>query len=131
MRARDGRPIAHLYMFPQGETGMTDTTLSREQALALLQRLATDDEFRTSYEASPAAALKSAGISAALVDSLTPASVAPTKLRAKDVFQRAYDEVREEIAEVCLCHRPPTISLKSGGTTRAKGDGTTTSFSDP
>lgn len=110
---------------------MTTTTLPRAQALALLQRLATDDVFRKTYEESPAAALKSAGIPSELVDSLEATSVAPTTLRPKEVFERAYQQVRKEIAEVCLCHRPPAISLTTGGATRDKADDTTTSFSEP
>ena len=110
---------------------MTDTSLPREQALALLQRLANDDAFRTSYETSPAAALKAAGISAEIIAALAPTSLAPTRLRSREAFQKAYEQVREKEAEVCLCHRPPEISLRSGSRTRDGDGGATTSFSEP
>lgn len=110
---------------------MTKTTLPRAQALALLQRLATDDAFRTTYQQDAATALKSAGVPEDVVDSLEATSVAAATLRAKEVFQRAYEQVRDDLAEVCLCHRPPTISLTGAGATRAKADDATTSFSEP
>jgi len=110
---------------------MTDTMLPRGQALALLQRLATDDAFRATYQASPAAALKAAGIPAEIVDGLASTSLSPATLRPREVFEQAYRQVRDEAAAVCLCHRPPEIRLHPAKGTRGTDDGATTPFAEP
>ena len=110
---------------------MADTMLERGQALALLQRLADDDAFRAAYEASPATALKAAGIPADIVDALAATSIVPMRLRSRDAFREALARVRDEAAAVCLCHRPPEIRLHSAERTRDKDDGATTSFAEP
>ena len=110
---------------------MTDTMLTRGQALALLQRLAEDDAFRATYESSPAVALKAAGIPADVVDALGATSLAPLRLRPRDAFRQALAQVRDEVAAVCLCHRPPEIRLRSADRSRDKDDGATTSFAEP
>ncbi|MBL0162285.1 MAG: NHLP-related RiPP peptide [Xanthomonadales bacterium] len=104
---------------------MTDTMLSKDQAIALLQKLSTDDAFRASYEKSPGEALLAAGISAEVIKSLPRENLAPHKLNSKEAFAASLQQVRSESANVHLCLRVPTVKL-SGGSKDSAGS---TSFS--
>ena len=107
---------------------MTDIKISKEQALDLLHKLATDDAFRSSYEISPLAALKSVGIPESVVIALSAQDLGATKLIGKDEFQSAFKQVQDDLAEVCLCHRPPSVNLRQHGVAEAKAEATSTSF---
>ena len=107
---------------------MSDIQLSKEQALELLHKLATDDAFRSSYEASPLAALKSAGVPEGVVLALSTQGLEPTRLMGKDQFQNAFQQVQDDLAEVCLCHRPPSVNLHQHGVAGGKAAATSTPF---
>jgi putative modified peptide len=94
-------------MFPQGETGMTDTTLSRAQALALLQRLATDDDFRARFEDKPAKALTEIGVQPADVVDLAGRCLHLRTLAPKEDFAQAVQQANDdELARVAAFHIP-------------------------
>lgn len=95
---------------------MTDTILSKEQAIALLHKLSTDDTFRASYEKSPGDALQAGGIPSEVIKGLPKANLAPHKLNSKEAFATALQQVRSESANVHLCLRVPTVKLSDVGT---------------
>lgn len=63
---------------------MTDSTLTRDQASALLRKLATDDDFRALFEDKPALALYESGIDAEVIVRLKAACLQSIKLAPKD-----------------------------------------------
>lgn len=91
-----------------------NVSLSREHSIVLLQKLATDDGFRSRYEADPAAALAETGVPQAVIDALNATSKAPMRLAAKATFAAALDHYRQGVAEVCLCQVVPMVSLSIG-----------------
>jgi len=68
---------------------MTDTSLTKEQGLALLTRLAQDDAFRTHFEQKPAEALHKAGIPADVIVGLSSRCLCPRKLGSKQAMEEA------------------------------------------
>lgn len=104
---------------------MTDTMLSKDQAIALLQKLSTDDKFRTSYEKSPGDALQAAGIPSEVIKSLPKGNLAPHKLNSKEAFAAALQQVRSDSANVHLCLRVPTVKLSDVGTASKDSAGST------
>lgn len=93
---------------------MADSKLSREHSLALLQKLATDDGFRSRYEQNPATALAEAGVPQDVIDALHATSKAPMRLAPKATFAAALDHYRQGVAEICLCLSAPLVSLSIG-----------------
>lgn len=90
---------------------MADTVLGKPHAVALLQKLSTDDQFRASYQANPRQALVGLGVPA---DQL-PASMPPlTTLADKLVFAHALAQVQADQADVCSCQHPPTVRMHFG-----------------
>lgn len=76
------RAKAHFLVIQQGET-VTDSTLSNEQAVALLRKLGTDDEFRARFEDKPALALTEIGLTADEVIRLNARCLTPIRLAEK------------------------------------------------
>lgn len=68
---------------------MTDTSLTKEQGLLLLDKLAQDDAFRTSFQQKPAEALFRLGIAAELICCLPAQCLCPTKLGSKQAMADA------------------------------------------
>jgi len=90
---------------------MADTVLDKPHAVALLQKLSTDDKFRASYQANPRDALAGLGIP---TDKL-PANTPPlTTLADKLVFAHAFAQVQADQADVCSCQHPPTVRMHFG-----------------
>jgi putative modified peptide len=90
---------------------MADTVLAKPHAVALLQKLSTDDKFRSEYAANPLKALKSVGVPA----NELPKSMKPlTTLADKLVFAHALAQVEADLAECHSCLRPPTIRMSFG-----------------
>ena len=106
---------------------MNDTTLGKELAITLLQKLSTDDEFRLSYEKSPAAALRAIGVPAEVIKSLPGENFVSHKLNSKAAFAAALTQVRDEVASVYLCLIVPTVRLNAGP--KAAASSVSTSFS--
>lgn len=93
---------------------MTDTTLSRAHSLALLQKLATDDAFRSRYEASPAAALVELGVPQSTIANLKAACLVPTTLATKAHFEAAHTELASAAADACVGMIIPDSRLDFG-----------------
>ena len=90
---------------------MADTILPKAQAVALLQKLSTDDKFRASYQANPRDALLGIGISA---DLLPKTMSAVTTLASKAAFQHALALVDSNDADCYGCQVPPHVRLHLG-----------------
>lgn len=107
---------------------MTETTIGKDQAIALLQKLSTDDDFRARYETAPSEALEAAGIPAELIRSLPIEVLTPTRLNSKEAFSAALKQVRDDLASVYLCQRPPHVQLKEEDASNARGSSGSMSF---
>jgi putative modified peptide len=93
---------------------MADSTLSRQHALTLLKKLATDDEFRKQFEEKPAKALVDMGVPHETVVNLPAASLAPIKLADKSKFQELHDRIASEPDAEWLCMVIPNLRLERG-----------------
>jgi len=69
---------------------MADKSLTKEQGLALLDRLGKDDAFRAHFAQKPAEALHSLGIPAEHVVGLPPRCLCPRELGSKQAMQEAH-----------------------------------------
>ena len=92
----------------------TDEKLSREHSLALLRKLATDDDFRSRYEQKPAAALAELGVPLQTIVNLKAACLASAALAEKGRFIQAYAELANGTADECLMMTPPQLKLDIG-----------------
>lgn len=108
---------------------MLNTTLGKDHAITLLQKLSTDDEFRGSYEKSPAEALRAIGVPAEVINALPSGNLAAHKLNSKDAFAAALTKVRDEVASVYLCLIVPTVRLNAIASSDSLS--ASTSFSAP
>ncbi|WHZ20273.1 MAG: hypothetical protein OJF55_002422 [Rhodanobacteraceae bacterium] len=90
---------------------MADSKLSREHSLALLQKLATDDGFRSRYEQKPAAALAELGVPHETIVNLNGACLAPANLANKEYFQAAHKEWATVTTDQCLMMAWPNVKL--------------------
>ena len=88
-----------------------DTVLPKAQAVALLQKLSTDDKFRASYLANPRDALLGLGISPDLLPKTMPAL---STLASKAAFQQALAQVSSGDADCYGCQVPPHVRLHFG-----------------
>lgn len=70
--------------------------LSKEQSVALMQKFARDDGFRSHFEKDAAGALVAAGLSKELVASLDAKCVAPCALAEKSAFEALLADVDGE-----------------------------------
>lgn len=91
---------------------MADTILPKAQAIALLQKLSSDDQFRSIYLANPRAALATVGVPANVTNEVPDAPL--KKLADKTVFAAALMQVQAEMADVCTCQVPPQIRFHFG-----------------
>ena len=66
---------------------MTDSALTKQQGLALLSKLASDDGYRARFEQKPAHALSELGIPAQTIVELPAACLCPRKLASKQDFK--------------------------------------------
>jgi putative modified peptide len=68
---------------------MADTSLTKEQGLVLLGKLAQDDAFRAHFEQKPAEAMFRLGIPAELICCLPAKCLCPIKLGSKQSMEDA------------------------------------------
>lgn len=90
---------------------MTDSTLTKEQGVALLRKLSTDDAFRSHFETRPAKALHDAGIPAETIVNLSPQCLCPVKLASKDELGRVLEKLEEETFASALKMIIPSVKL--------------------
>jgi len=92
-----------------------DTVLTKPHAVALLQKLSTDDKFRASYAANAGKALLKLGVPQATVNSMPPGHSAKLgTLADKSAFAAALAQLKSGHADVCVCFHPPTVRLNIG-----------------
>ena len=92
----------------------TNASLSREHSLALLHKLATDDDFRSRYERKPAAVLAELGVPHETIVNLKASCLASSSLADKEYFQAAYEELATVVVDECLVMTWPTIKMDLG-----------------
>lgn len=93
---------------------MADSKLSREHSLALLQKLATDDGFRSRFEQKPTAALAELGVPRETIVNLKASCLAPNTLADKDHFAEAHKELANATADRCVGMNIPSVKLDFG-----------------
>lgn len=90
---------------------MADSKLSREHSLALLQKLANDDGFRTRFEKKPAAALAELGVALDTIVNLKASCLASSGLAEKSHFSQAHADLANATADNCLQMSSPNAKL--------------------
>lgn len=90
---------------------MTDSSLTKEQGLALLAKLAHDDAFRTNFEEKPAEALHKAGIPSDLIVRLSARCLCPRKLASKAEMEEARKRLASDVDTSVLIFVVPTPKL--------------------
>lgn len=92
---------------------MIDSKLSRDQAIALLQKLATDDDFRELFQSKPAKALSTIGIDSQTIFELNACCLERTTLLGKPQFIEALQKMDEEVIARAMAMYPPQAKLRS------------------
>ncbi|HQX34688.1 MAG: NHLP-related RiPP peptide [Xanthomonadales bacterium] len=90
---------------------MTDSTLTRDQGVALLRKLSTDDAFRELFESKPAKALHEAGIPSDTIVNLNAACLCPGKLASKEALAQVLGQLDEQTFASALKMIIPSINL--------------------
>lgn len=93
---------------------MADSKLSREHSLALLQKLATDDGYRSRFEQKPAAALAELGVPHETIVNLKAACLSSMTLASKSHFKDAHTRLTGAAADACLAMSDPSSRLDFG-----------------
>ena len=93
---------------------MANPTVSKQQMLKLLDKLSSDDGFRSRFEKDPKSALVEAGIPAAQVATFPADHLAPGALRNKSVYAAEHQRVANDIAEECMCMVVPNLKMGAG-----------------
>lgn len=99
---------------------MNNGKLTRDETIALLRKLSSDDAFRTMFEKDSAAALKQIGVSSSELAALPPSAITTEPLPAKEQFQQALNEVLEAGVSDHLCQVWPMLKLTYGDAGGAK-----------
>lgn len=75
------------------------SSMTTEQVRQMVHQLATNDEFRSLFEESPAKALVQLGVSEDVIAGLDAKCLKPCKLGSKEVFQMANASLDEAAAQ--------------------------------
>jgi putative modified peptide len=92
---------------PLGE--MMAASLTQEQGLVLVKRLATDDDFRSLFERDPAEALSQAGVPKQTIASLSSECFQPRVLAPKAEFESLANNIGSEAFIAAMTMRQPNI----------------------
>lgn len=90
---------------------MTDATLTEDQALALLHKLAKDDDFRARFEDKPAKALTEIGLAPGTIIELRGHCLDRVELAPKIVFRAALDTLDKDVIAATMTMLAPRMSL--------------------
>jgi len=101
---------------------MSDPRLPKEHELQVLNKLSTDDAFRTHFESDPSGALKAAGVPDSAIASLGAAKLKPGKLADKSVIATTYDTVNGDNLGLHACMVFPLLRLNYGASAGDKAD---------
>ncbi len=93
---------------------MQNGKLTRDEMIALLRKLSSDDAFRAAFEKDSAAALKQIGVSNSELASLPPIESTTEPLPPKEQFQQALNEVLKAGVSDHLCQIWPMLKLTYG-----------------
>jgi putative modified peptide len=88
---------------------MADSSLSKEQARALLQRLAKDSAFRATFAAKPAQALHELGVDAETIVQLPAACICPRTLASADDYAKLLDAISDADVASAMQMRVPQV----------------------
>jgi putative modified peptide len=90
---------------------MADPSLTRQQALTLLNKLGTDDGFRQRFESSPRDALVEIGVSQDKIATFPAESLASVKLAPKETFQQLHDQISRQPTTEWMCMIIPQFRI--------------------
>lgn len=90
---------------------MSNTTLTTAQVRQMVHQFATNDEFRSLFEESPAKALVQLGISDEIIANLHSKCLKPCQLGSKATFQAASEKLDDESAQVFASFMVPMARL--------------------
>jgi putative modified peptide len=90
---------------------MADSTLTKEQGLALLTKLATDDAFRGHFEQKPAHALHDLGVPGDVIARLPARCLCPRKLAPKAEMDEARKKLSGDVDMSTVQFLIPTAKL--------------------
>lgn len=99
---------------------MQNGKLTRDESIALLKKLSSDDAFRAVFAKEPATALKEIGIGSGDLAALPPSALAPEPLPPKEQFQQALKDVMEAGVSDHVCLIFPLLKLTYGDAGGAK-----------
>ena len=90
---------------------MADPSLTRQQALTLLNKLATDDGFRQRFESSPGDTLAEVGVPQDRIATFPAESLTPVKLASKKKFQQLHDQISRQPTTEWMCMIIPQFRI--------------------
>ena len=90
---------------------MADTALTKEQGLALLSKLATDDKFRARFEAKPAHALFELGIPADVIVQLPAKCLCERKIASKQEMETSKERLASDLDTSTLALIIPSVKI--------------------
>jgi putative modified peptide len=90
---------------------MADPSLTRQQALTLLNKLATDDGFRQRFESNPRDALVEIGVPRDKIAAFPAESLVPVKLASKESFKQLHDRISREPTTEWMCMIVPQFRI--------------------
>ena len=93
---------------------MSDSQLSKEHELGLLQKLSTDDAFRSRFEQNPAGALKEIGVPDAEIAALPAENLKPGLLADKAAIATAHQQLAEAKSSNHICMVAPFMRTNYG-----------------
>ncbi len=93
---------------------MSSVRLPKAQELQVLNKLATDDDYRARFEKNPAAALKEVGVDEATLNQLDPASLQPGQLADKAAIAATHAKLAEANMSDHVCLIVPFLRTSYG-----------------
>lgn len=93
---------------------MSNARLPKAQELSLMQKLSTDDAYRSRFEKSPTDALKEIGVSDSDIAALDPANLEPGTLADKDKIAAAHKQLDAHDLSDHACMVFPVLRLNYG-----------------
>lgn len=90
---------------------MAQGRLPKDKGLILLQKLATDDGFRTRFEADPRAAMLDIGIRPEDLSALKSSCCDPKKIAGKEEFAKLLAEMESQAFVAAMSMHTPNIKL--------------------
>ncbi|NCT66453.1 MAG: putative modified peptide [Rhodanobacteraceae bacterium] len=92
---------------------MADTNLTQDQARALLEKLAKDDDFRALFETAPAKALYELGVDEKTIVHLPASCLCPRTLAAKDHYEDLLQSRAEDLISSAMDMYVPLVGFKA------------------